>query len=131
MNLGKYIKQIRIENNMSQRELAAASGLSNAEISRIEAGKRKEPSPSVLKSIAQALNTPLEDLLSVVGITNLQKPLNFSNSNNLTNPSINKNDGYLFVGNLSENELNDLKQYLEFIISKRKKNQKSKMSRDS
>ena len=46
MNLGEYISLKRKEKGWSQRELAAASNISNAEISRLESGKRKEPSPS-------------------------------------------------------------------------------------
>ena len=61
MGLGDFIREKRKQKNWSQRDLAAAAGISNAEISRIEAGKRKEPSTSVLKEIAKALDTPFEE----------------------------------------------------------------------
>ncbi|HCJ08029.1 MAG TPA: XRE family transcriptional regulator, partial [Lachnospiraceae bacterium] len=43
--LGSYVREKRNEKGMSQRELANASGISNAEISRLESGKRKASSP--------------------------------------------------------------------------------------
>ena len=68
MSLGEFIKEKRNLKNWSQRDLAAKSGVSNAEISRIESGKRKEPSSSVLKDIAVALDVPVEDLLQQAGV---------------------------------------------------------------
>lgn len=41
MTLGEYISNKRKEKGWSQRELAAASNVSNAEISRLESGKGK------------------------------------------------------------------------------------------
>jgi transcriptional regulator with XRE-family HTH domain len=38
MNLGDYLRDLRKKKDWSQRDLAYASGISNAEISRIEAG---------------------------------------------------------------------------------------------
>ena len=66
--LGSYVREKRNEKGMSQRELANASGISNAEISRLESGKRKASSPAVLKAIAKALNVPVETLLEKAGI---------------------------------------------------------------
>ena len=68
MSLSEFIREKRLEKNMSQRDLATAANLSNAEISRIESGKRKSPSPSVLKLIAEALNVTLEDIYAQAGI---------------------------------------------------------------
>ena len=68
MSLGEYIAAKRKEKGWSQRELATASNISNAEISRLESGKRKEPSPSILKEIAKALEVPFEELLQAAGI---------------------------------------------------------------
>lgn len=38
MSFGDFLKNLRNENNMSQRELSEKSGISNAEISRLELG---------------------------------------------------------------------------------------------
>lgn len=67
MSAGLYIRKKRMEKGMSQRQLAALSGISNSEISRIEAGERRSPSPQVLNGIARALDLPYETLLSEAG----------------------------------------------------------------
>ena len=46
MDLGSYLIQVRNERGYSQRDLAEKSGVSPAEISRVECGKRQKPSPA-------------------------------------------------------------------------------------
>ncbi|WP_051070321.1 helix-turn-helix domain-containing protein [Clostridium thermobutyricum] len=53
--LSEYLKKKRKENNMSQRQLAKISGVSNSEISKIEGGIRKSPNPETLKKLGEAL----------------------------------------------------------------------------
>ena len=56
--LGKKLIEARLKRNLSQRDLAKKVGTSQAAISRIE-GMNGNPSLSLLKRIAQALNTKL------------------------------------------------------------------------
>jgi len=70
MTVGDYLKQLRKEKSISQRELAEKSGISNAEISRIETGERQKPSPDVLRQLASALNVPYESLMDKAGYIN-------------------------------------------------------------
>ena len=67
MTLGTYLIQLRSEKGYSQRDLAEKCGVSGAEISRIESGKRQKPSPTLLKSIAQALSVEYSDLMKLAG----------------------------------------------------------------
>lgn len=67
MNFGEYIKSLRNENNLSQRDLALKSGVSNAEISRIETGERQKTSPTVLKAFAPHLGRSYEELMQQAG----------------------------------------------------------------
>lgn len=67
MTLGAYLIQLRNEKNYSQRDLAEKCGVSGAEISRIESGKRQKPSPTVLKAMAQALGVEYSDLMKLAG----------------------------------------------------------------
>ena len=53
MDLRSYLIQIRKERGFSQRDLAEKSGVSPAEISRVESGFRQKPSPAVLRAIAR------------------------------------------------------------------------------
>lgn len=70
MSFGEYLKQLRKEKSISQRELAEKSGVSNAEISRIETGGRQKISPDVLRAIAPILDIPYEELMDKAGYIN-------------------------------------------------------------
>lgn len=70
MTLGEYLKELRKEKSISQRELAIEAGISNAEISRIETGERQKPSPDVLKQIAPILGVSYEQLMEKAGYLN-------------------------------------------------------------
>ena len=56
--LGYRLKQARLEKEMSQEELSEASGIQQADISRIEKGSAN-PSVKTLQRIADALGTSL------------------------------------------------------------------------
>ncbi|MDR7238770.1 helix-turn-helix domain-containing protein [Neobacillus drentensis] len=70
MSFGEYLKQLRKNMSISQRELAEKSGVSNAEISRIETGGRQKISPDVLRAIAPILEIPYEELMDKAGYIN-------------------------------------------------------------
>lgn len=57
MNLGKAIKELRKKQELSQKELALASKITQAALSQIENGKR--PGSSTLKKISHSLNVPV------------------------------------------------------------------------
>ena len=67
MTLGTYLIQLRNEKGYSQRDVAEKCGVSAAEISRIESGKRRKPSPTLLKAMAQALGVEYSDLMKLAG----------------------------------------------------------------
>lgn len=75
MSFGLYLKELRANNNLTQRELAKLANISNAEISRIESGFRVNPSPDVLRAIAPHLNLPYESLMEKAGYLNLKSPI--------------------------------------------------------
>lgn len=60
--MSNMLKRIRLLKQMSQRELSTLSGVSNAELSRIETGERANPSPILLQRIADALEINYLDL---------------------------------------------------------------------
>lgn len=111
--IGEYIKEKRTEKGMSQRELAQAANLSNAEISRIESGMRKQPSPDVLKNISAALNIFCEKLYAVAGYIDENPDMPEAL------PQIVLPTGHLDISDLTEEELEDVKKYIEFLKSKR------------
>lgn len=69
VGLGAFIRSQRRLAQLSQRELAKLTKLSDPYVSQLERGLH-EPSVRVLKSLANALNIPTETLMSYVGISN-------------------------------------------------------------
>ena len=65
--LGDFIRQQRRTANLSLRELAQKTNISNPYLSQIERGLH-EPSVRVLKAIAGALNLSAETLLAQAGM---------------------------------------------------------------
>ena len=67
--LGDYLREQRVANRLSLRQLAEAAGVSNPYLSQIERGLRR-PSAEVLSSIAKALRISAETLYVRAGILN-------------------------------------------------------------
>ena len=65
--LGDYLREQRVANRLSLRQLADAAGVSNPYLSQIERGLRR-PSAEVLQSIAKALRISAETLYVQAGI---------------------------------------------------------------
>ena len=65
--LGEFIRAQRRQANLSLRELAAMTQLSNAYLSQLERGLH-EPSVRVLRSISSALDLRVEALLTQAGL---------------------------------------------------------------
>jgi len=69
MTVGEYLKELRLAKGISQKELSGLTNreVSNAEISRLEAGIRIKPSPAILKLLAPHLGVPVSLLLAKAG----------------------------------------------------------------
>ena len=65
--LGALLRAQRLAKGLSLRELATRTNVSNAYLSELERG-RHEPSLSVLRAIASALDTPLGPMLVRAGV---------------------------------------------------------------
>lgn len=65
--LGSFIKAQRQVANLSLREMARMTDVSNAYLSQIERGLH-QPSVRVLRSVAEALNVSAETLLARAGL---------------------------------------------------------------
>ncbi len=61
--LGQMLKAVRRKQGLTTDELAKKARLTNAYISLLETGKRKNPSLAVLKRLAKSLRVPLIQLL--------------------------------------------------------------------
>ncbi|HSV37296.1 MAG TPA: helix-turn-helix transcriptional regulator [Nocardioidaceae bacterium] len=68
-SLGEYLREQRMANRLSLRQLADQTGVSNPYLSQIERGLRR-PSAEVLQQIAKALRISAETLYVRAGILN-------------------------------------------------------------
>lgn len=61
--LRQVIKKLRMEKGLSQKALAKRIGVTDAYITMLETGVRKNPSLAVLRRLAKALGVPVTELL--------------------------------------------------------------------
>ncbi|EPY06659.1 immunity repressor protein (phage-like protein) [Paenibacillus alvei TS-15] len=66
-DFGVYLRKLREERELGVNQLATMSGVSNAQISRIEKGSRNAPKPETIKKLSKALKVPYEEMMSVAG----------------------------------------------------------------
>lgn len=64
---GSFIRAIRKKKGFTVNQLALYSGVSSAQISRIENGLRGVPKPETIKKLSEALGYPYEDLMQAAG----------------------------------------------------------------
>lgn len=72
LEFGLYLKSLREGKDLTLNELAQKTGYSDAYISQVEKGRRKNP-PTIdmLKHLSDALNTPYSELLRKAGYAEL------------------------------------------------------------
>lgn len=109
--LGTYIKEKRTEKKLSIRRLAELADISHTEVKRIEDGLRKQTSPQVLRSIASALGVPYEELMTAAGY--IDEPATESSGGTVA-------AGIKDTEDLSQNEIDQVNQYIAFLKSQRK-----------
>lgn len=67
MDFGSYLKELRIKQGLSMRELSRRSGISQAYISQIETGKKGVPSPEQLMKMYPYLDIDYMQLMKAAG----------------------------------------------------------------
>ncbi len=60
--ISNNIKEFRQKFNLTQKELALLTGLSDTYLSHLEKGARNNPSLSAMKKIASAFNCEISDI---------------------------------------------------------------------
>ena len=66
-SVGKYLKKIRDERNLSLKDVNKKTGISDSALSHIESGKTVCPAPERLKKLAVAYQIDLIDLYLKAG----------------------------------------------------------------
>lgn len=123
MSLSGYLREQRNKKDWSQRDLASAADVSNAEISRIESGKRKSPNPAVLRAIAKALGVPVDQIYEEAGIIEkgqkfVVKYLEEHGDTPISELSA-ASSQRMMPTDLSDDELTEVLKYIDFLRSKR------------
>ena len=67
MRFGERIRELRKEQGMSQRELAAQAGIDFTYLSKIENSRMEPPSEGVILRIAEALHADADQLTVLAG----------------------------------------------------------------
>jgi transcriptional regulator with XRE-family HTH domain len=63
VSVGRVLKGLREERGLSQRELAAKAKVTGAYVAMLETEKKKNPSLTILRRLAKALDVPATELL--------------------------------------------------------------------
>jgi transcriptional regulator with XRE-family HTH domain len=61
--LGNKLWRFRMEQGLTQQELAAKANVSQSAIAQLEKGSRTQPYPSTLRKLSEALGISISDLL--------------------------------------------------------------------
>jgi transcriptional regulator with XRE-family HTH domain len=62
--LGAVVRRLRAARHMTQQELAKKARISQAYLSRLEAGEKKNPGIHIAQRLAKALGVPVTALLA-------------------------------------------------------------------
>ena len=68
-NFGTYIRELRVKNEIGQRELSKKIGIAPSYLNDIEKNKRSAPKPAIIKKIALILKADLVLLNDLAGIS--------------------------------------------------------------
>ena len=75
--IGEVIAEAREKKGLSQRQLAKIAKINNSELSKIEAGIRKDPSPKILRKISNIIEVNYSELMYMIGLGLEVTPLNY------------------------------------------------------
>jgi transcriptional regulator with XRE-family HTH domain len=106
--LGAYLRSARDLRKLSLRAVERATGISNAYLSQIESGKIREPSPTVLHKLAELYNVLYADLMVLAGYPE-------------SGPTQTEKTADSRLGPMTASEEKAVREYLEFLRSKRGK----------
>lgn len=74
---GEWLRKTRENRGFGLNQFAHKAGCSPAELSRIETGERQNPSPAIVKAIAEALGVPVEQLYTKLGYLDVKEKDDF------------------------------------------------------
>jgi transcriptional regulator with XRE-family HTH domain len=108
--IGRFLKDARERKGLSLRAVQEATGVSNPYLSQIESGKVQHPSPSVLNKLATLYGISYASLMKAAGYP-------------VPESSVPSEHSRVFarLGSITEDEEEELAQYLEFVRQRRER----------
>lgn len=121
MNLGDRIKQLRLEKNISQKDLAKHFNIARSTLSQYESNLRS-PSDEMKLKISEYFNVSLDYLLGKTDKKNFDK----NNVTDKINETIKNNKLQTIAAHyddddFTDSDLEDIKNFIDFVVSKKKK----------
>lgn len=113
--LGKTLKEARELVPFTLRQVEESIGISNAYLSQLENDKIKKPSANVLYKLSSIYNVPLNTLLSAAGIIEKTETTETQRNSNAWVENI-----AFYANNLTEEQRNDVLEYIQFMKYKSK-----------
>jgi transcriptional regulator with XRE-family HTH domain len=91
-SIGQVIAEAREKKGLSQRQLAKLAKVNNSELSKIEAGIRKDPSPRILRKISNIIDVNYSELMYMIGLGLEVTPLNYFIKNHYSSMNLEELD---------------------------------------
>jgi transcriptional regulator with XRE-family HTH domain len=111
--LGTLLAASRKRKNLSLRAVEKETGISNAYLSQLENGDVQEPSPIMLAKLADLYETPYSTMLEYAGYRVPKSAMSSSSQSFAAR-----------IGSVSDDEEEALLEYLDFLRTKRKREDK-------
>ena len=118
--LGKYLKSLRNNKNLSLRDVNKLTDISYTHLNMIENGKRNV-TPALLRNLANLYNVDYLDLYEKAGYIDLIESEKLSSNNN--NFRYANHNGINTEG-LDDNDIEEINRFVEFIRNKKKNKNK-------
>ena len=112
--LAEELRRIRGIRDVSLRDVEKATKISNAYISQLERGEVKNPSPNKLYKLADFYNVPYESLMESAGYMEKSKKGSAHKKPSTMQAA-------LLNADLTEEQENQVAQYVEFLRSQKRK----------
>src|SRR5690554_1468633 len=130
MDVGKRIRKLREKKSLEQIELAELVGISQSKMNKIETGYQKRIEPDILVKLANSLNVSTDYLMGNVKEDEFDP---IAEHNRLLKKYGIEDSGFFDIEKWRQMGPEDLKQledYFEFIVSKAKEREKEDKDSD-
>jgi transcriptional regulator with XRE-family HTH domain len=119
--LGELLKDLRLVNGLTLRDVEELTGISNAYLSQVENGQIKQPSPNFLHKMSGVLDYPYEALMEKAGYVVPRKGARKTKAAKRADEQERAFAIFSSVKNLTEEEAEALLEFLNWRRSRKRK----------